>query len=203
MQVLTAHRSKGLQWRVVVVAGVQEGLWPDLRRRGSLLEPDRIGYSGLTEPPPPAAILAEERRLFYVAITRARERLTVTAVDDSDEQGDSPSRFLRELGIEVLRSAGFRRRPLNLAALVAELRRAATDPAAPPQLRTEAVRRLARLASATSANGGRLVPSAHPRQWWGLYRLHRKRRADHGPEGPVRLSASALPHSTPAACAGS
>ncbi|WP_302185253.1 3'-5' exonuclease, partial [Streptomyces sp. AC627_RSS907] len=43
VRLLTAHRSKGLRWRLVVVAGVQEGLWPDLRRRGSLLEADRIG----------------------------------------------------------------------------------------------------------------------------------------------------------------
>ena len=77
---MTAHRSKGLEWRLVVVAGVQEGLWPDLRRRGSLLEADRIGRDGLAEPLTPGALLAEERRLFYVAATRARERLVVTAV---------------------------------------------------------------------------------------------------------------------------
>lgn len=37
VRILTAHRSKGLEWDVVVVAGVQEGVWPDLRLRGSLL----------------------------------------------------------------------------------------------------------------------------------------------------------------------
>ncbi|HSX99952.1 MAG TPA: ATP-dependent helicase, partial [Streptomyces sp.] len=70
VRLMTAHRSKGLQWRLVVVAGVQEGLWPDLRRRGSLLEADRIGRDGLAEPLTPGALLAEERRLFYVAATR-------------------------------------------------------------------------------------------------------------------------------------
>ena len=50
VQLMTAHRSKGLQWRLVVVASVQEGQWPDLRRRGSLLEPDRLGPDGLVEP---------------------------------------------------------------------------------------------------------------------------------------------------------
>lgn len=54
VRLMTAHRSKGLEWRLVVVAGVQEGLWPDLRRRGSLLEADRIGRDGLAEPSPPA-----------------------------------------------------------------------------------------------------------------------------------------------------
>ena len=43
VRLLTAHRSKGLEWRLVVVAHVQEGGWPDLRRRGSLLQADRIG----------------------------------------------------------------------------------------------------------------------------------------------------------------
>ena len=42
VRVLTAHRSKGLEWPLVVVASVQEGTWPDVRRRGSLLEADRL-----------------------------------------------------------------------------------------------------------------------------------------------------------------
>ncbi|HZU57221.1 MAG TPA: ATP-dependent DNA helicase [Actinocrinis sp.] len=193
VQVLTAHRSKGLEWRVVVLAGVQEGLWPDLRRRGSLLEPDRIGRTGLTEPLSPAAILAEERRLFYVAITRARERLVVTAVEGEDEDGETPSRFLRELGVEVRQSAGIRRRrPLNLSALIAELRRSATDPAAHPRLRAEAIRRLARLAAATAPDGARLVPNAHPRQWWGLYDYTENDSPIADPAAAVPLSASAV-----------
>ncbi|MBS2963672.1 ATP-dependent helicase [Actinocrinis puniceicyclus] len=193
VQVLTAHRAKGLEWRVVVVAGVQEGLWPDLRRRGSLLESDRIGRTGLTDSLPTAALLAEERRLFYVAITRARERLVVTAVEGEDEDGESPSRFLRELGVEVQRSAGLRRRrPLNLGALVAELRRAATDPAAHPRLREEAVRRLARLAMATAPDGTRLVPNAHPQRWWGLHDYTENDVPIVDPSAAVPLSASAV-----------
>ena len=98
VRLLTAHRSKGLEWRLVVVAHVQDGAWPDLRRRGSLLGPDRIGRDGLLPPVTTAAMLAEERRLFYVACTRARERLVVTAVRSPDDEGEQPSRFVRELG---------------------------------------------------------------------------------------------------------
>lgn len=122
VRLMTAHRSKGLEWRLVVVAGVQEGLWPDLRRRGSLLEADRIGRDGLAEPLTPGALLAEERRLFYVAATRARERLVVTAVKAPADDGDQPSRFLTELGVEPVDVTGRPRRPLSVAALVAELR---------------------------------------------------------------------------------
>ncbi len=90
VRILTAHRSKGLEWDVVVVAGVQEGTWPDLRARSSLLSMDELvtrparpltrrlrpagRRAGRTPPRPrsPPNCSAEERRLFYVAVTRAR-----------------------------------------------------------------------------------------------------------------------------------
>src|SRR6202035_1517205 len=89
-------------------------------------------------------------------------------------------------------SAGFRRRPLNVAALIAELRRAATDPAAPPELRAAAVHRRARLAEATAADAGKLVPNAHPRQWWGLYDYTENDTPVANPDTAVPLSASAV-----------
>ena len=69
--------------------------------RGSLLQPDRLGPDGLRDPLPASALLAEERRLFYVAVTRARRRLVVTAVDSPEDDGVRASRFLAELGVEV------------------------------------------------------------------------------------------------------
>jgi hypothetical protein len=42
VRILTAHRAKGLEWDVVVVSGVQEGIWPDLRMRSSLLGMDEL-----------------------------------------------------------------------------------------------------------------------------------------------------------------
>ncbi|MBU3869730.1 ATP-dependent helicase, partial [Streptomyces sp. 4503] len=138
VRLMTAHRAKGLEWALVVVAGVQEGLWPDLRRRGSLLEADRIGRDGLAEPLPPGALLAEERRLFYVAATRAKERLVVTAVKAASEDGDQPSRFLAELGVPPTDVTQRPRRPLSVAALVAELRATTVDPDASEALRDAA-----------------------------------------------------------------
>src|SRR5450432_4139705 len=102
VRLMTAHAAKGLEWQVVVVAGVQEGGWPDLRGRGSLLGSQQLvdvlaaaDDSGAASPlQAVAARLAEERRLFYVAVTRARLHLIATAVRSDDEQ---PSRFLDEL----------------------------------------------------------------------------------------------------------
>ncbi|MGW0822300.1 ATP-dependent helicase [Streptomyces sp. NPDC002845] len=192
VRLMTAHRSKGLEWRLVVVAGVQEGLWPDLRRRGSLLEADRIGRDGLAEPLTPGALLAEERRLFYVAATRARERLVVTAVKAPADDGDQPSRFLTELGVEPKDVTGRPRRPLSVAALVAELRATTVDPRVSDALREAAARRLARLAALGDEDGRPLVPSAHPYRWWGMFEPTESKVPLRNRDQPVVLSGSAL-----------
>lgn len=192
VRLMTAHRSKGLEWRLVVVAGVQEGLWPDLRRRGSLLEADRIGRDGLAEPLTPGALLAEERRLFYVAATRARERLVVTAVKAAADDGDQPSRFLTELGVDPRDVTGRPRRPLSVAALVAELRATTVDPRVSDTLREAAAHRLARLAALADEDGRPLVPSAHPYRWWGMYEPTESKVPLRNRDQPVVLSGSAL-----------
>ncbi|CAM5413378.1 ATP-dependent helicase [Streptomyces abikoensis] len=192
VRLMTAHRSKGLEWHLVVVAGVQEGLWPDLRRRGSLLEADRIGRDGLAEPLSAGALLAEERRLFYVAATRARERLVVTAVKAAAEDGDQPSRFLAELGTEPVDVTQRPRRPLAVSALVAELRATTVDPAASDALRAAAAQRLARLAALRDDEGQPLVPAAHPYRWWGLHEPTHSEVPLRDRTRPVALSGSAL-----------
>ncbi|MGI8536151.1 MAG: ATP-dependent helicase [Mycobacteriales bacterium] len=171
VRLLTAHRSKGLEWEVVVVAGVQEGVWPDLRRRSTLLEPERLApldEPGLRMPSERAELLADERRLFYVALTRARRRVVVTAVAGLEEDGERPSRFLSELGVEVQAHLDRTARPLSLPALVAALRRLSVDPAATAAARRAAAGRLARLAAGTDDADLPLVPAAHPSRWWGL-----------------------------------
>jgi superfamily I DNA/RNA helicase/RecB family exonuclease len=199
VRVLTAHRSKGLEWDVVVVAGVQEESWPDLRLRGSVL-----GAGELAEAVRPgeafgrgqgadvdaamlaAKLLAEERRLFYVAVTRARRRLVVTAAggEDTDLR---PSRFLTELAgddvpIERVGGGHGAHRWLSMPALVADLRRAAAETGRPLAVRQAAAAQLARLAAAG-------VRAAHPRDWYALTELSDARSIVAGGE-TVRLSPS-------------
>jgi ATP-dependent exoDNAse (exonuclease V) beta subunit len=184
VRILTAHRAKGLEWDVVVVAGVQEGVWPDLRLRGSLLGVEELvelaAGSELAADPHPrdkggtgaaagasmaAKMMDEERRLFYVAVTRARRRLVVTAVggDDSEER---PSRFLNELLPGAIEQSQLdeKTRWLSLPALVADLRSVVADPSRPEPMRRAAAGHLARLARAG-------VRGARPENWYAITAL--------------------------------
>lgn len=166
VRVLTAHRAKGLQWRLVVVVAVQESHWPSLRRPTTLLDADRLGVTGQQEPTTLAELLAEERRLFLLAMSRATERLVVTAVRGTEGEAEQPSRFLTDLDLPV--ESG--RRPAGgastLTGVVAELRRVAGDVTADQELRQQAASRLARLASARDGQGHPMVPAADPTTWW-------------------------------------
>src|SRR5829696_4623287 len=193
VRLLTAHASKGLEWDLVCVAGVQEGVWPDLRERTSLLGTEELveRASGIDGAPVDrrTLALAEERRLFYVACTRARRRLVVTAVEgalDGADAGATASRFLDLVAAppEDGRPLTELPRSLTLPALVADLRRALTDPQTPPDRRAAAASVLRRLADEG-------VPGAGPAGWWGLAPL-----SDDAPlvpeEAPVRVRPSAI-----------
>ncbi|MEL4506051.1 ATP-dependent DNA helicase [Luteococcus sp. H138] len=190
VRLVTAHRAKGEQWPLVVVVGVQEGSWPNLTRRGTLLEPDRITPDGVLPPSPTSGVLAEERRLFHLACSRASDTLVVCAVEGVEGEGDQPSRFLGELGVEVEHVLGRSRRAMTLPALVAELRRVSTDPTQAPDLREAAAARLARLADERDAAGRALVPSANPGSWWGVSDYSRAEQPVAEPGAPISLSGS-------------
>ncbi|WP_277208847.1 PD-(D/E)XK nuclease family protein [Isoptericola croceus] len=196
VEALTPAGAAGREWDVVVVAGVQDGVWPDLRLRDSLL-----GSQALVEllagraqdahgvgKEARAQVLADELRAFAVAISRARRRLLVTAVEDAE---DSPSVFC---DLVSPRDGGDTERPdprrvpvgppLDLRGVVAaaraELVRSATarlaaqtehptggdaglpvdDGGTDPRAETAAAL-LARLADAG-------VPEADPRTWYGV-----------------------------------
>ncbi len=195
VRLLTSHRSKGLEWDVVVVAGVQEGVWPDLRRRSTLLEPERlapVAEGELRAPSERSELLVDERRLFYVALTRARRRVVVTAVAGLAEDGERPSRFLSELGVEVEAHLERTARPLSLPALVAALRRVAVDPDRSAAARRAAATRLAHLAVERDDAGAPLAAAAHPSRWWGLAPVSDSPTPVHPGEVAVPLSGTSL-----------
>jgi RecB family exonuclease len=139
-----------------------------------------------------AALLAEERRLFYVALTRARRRLVVTAVSGVDDDAERPSRFLDELGLEVPETELAGTGLLAPSSLVARLRCALADPVSSDQLRALAATELATLAAATGPDGEPLVPPARPDNWWGVRAPTPGAAPVRPAELPVVLSGSAV-----------
>jgi len=191
VRLLTAHRSKGLEWDVVVVAGVQDGTWPDVRRRGSLLSADRLGRAGVEPAASSAAQLVEERRLFYVAVTRARRHLFLTAVQSVDDAGPRPSRFLEETRLDLPTPAAASGQLLSVRSLAGRLRRAAVDASTSEGLRIAAAATLARLA-AFGDDGRPLVGAAAPAAWWGMATPTPGAGPVRPADEPVRISASGL-----------
>lgn len=151
----------GREFDVVVVAGLQDGVWPNLRPRGTLLHAGLLprvvqaARAGAPLPLPETAsesrtsVRGDELRLFALAASRARRQLVLSCTANDDEQ---PS-MLMGYAVERIRP---RPRPLHLRGLVGSLRRelAASGEA-------EAAAALALLAEEG-------VPGAHPDDWYGL-----------------------------------
>ncbi|AOW92254.1 ATP-dependent DNA helicase [Rhodococcus sp. WMMA185] len=208
VSILSAHSAAGREWDVVAVAGVQEGLWPNMRGRGSLLGTEALIdlTSGVSDGSAASAdrmsrtapLLAEERRLFLVACSRARQSLLVTSVDTASGDADLvPSRFVDELLTgdedpeveeEQFDTDGPAVRVLALPALVAELRGVVCDPLlaeSDPARQRRAARQLARLAEAG-------VRGAHPDQWYGTAEPSSSAALWDEVDGPVSLSPSTV-----------
>jgi DNA helicase-2/ATP-dependent DNA helicase PcrA len=85
---MTMHSAKGLEFPVVIIAGLEEGLFPHSRSAEDEAE------------------LEEERRLCYVGITRAQRRLVLTSASRrrvfGDYQSTQPSRFIDEIPPELM-----------------------------------------------------------------------------------------------------
>lgn len=170
---LTAAGAAGGEWDLVVVAGVQEGTWPDLRLRDSMLGAQQLvdllagrGAPGTQDAGAArTAVLDDELRAFAVAVSRATRRLVVTAVDDADHQ---PSVFLDLVDTDPDDEAGRDRHvsvpgSLDLRGAVARCRALLEESAGDgrPVLGHRAAALLARLAREE-------VPGAHPDAWIGV-----------------------------------
>ena len=197
VRILTAHRAKGLEWDRVWVAGVQEGVWPDLRERGSLLRVEELTADGVGPGTRPFDLLVEERNLLYVACTRARHFLTISYVDALTESGDRPSRFIDDI---LTRNTGLTQqlapvRTPRLATwdgLVADLRIVIMDSSEPADVRESAAERLAHIAALKTPADRALVLAADPDNWWGCTEMTEGAAPVRESDVPVSLSGSAL-----------
>ena len=133
VEILTVHSAKGREWELVAVAGLQEGSWPNLKQRSSLLGAERL-VERQRNPDIPRdqldviaanGLMHDESRLMHVALTRAKSALFVTAVQRDDEE---PSQFFESIEVAVTGSDHDEKlvtevpRPITTSALVAQLR---------------------------------------------------------------------------------
>lgn len=170
VELMTPASAAGREWPVVIIPGLQEGVWPNTRLRGELLGSTLfadavehgVEYALQLDPLSRLReIRYDELRSFSTAVSRAQQVLICTAVSSEDEQPSSFLDYVAPLHPDQDRR-GFTsvERPLTLRALVAELRQYAQLDAAEA---AEATAVLAALAAAEPA-----VPGAHPASWWGL-----------------------------------
>lgn len=166
---LTPATALGTEFDAVVVAGVQDGVWPNVRLRGGMLQTWRLAdalaasRTGMrVEAPTPLdrrrSALHDELRLFVRAVSRARDRLLITAVDDDDM---TPSAFFGFLPPpDPPERHASAEHPLTLRGSVARNRRVLTTS------RVESVRQDAAEQLAVLAREG--VPGADPVDWYGV-----------------------------------
>ena len=163
--VTTPSGAVGLEVEVVVVAALQDGVWPNLRLRGSLLHPHELvrAVTGLDD-----AVIDERRqvrddelRMFALAVSRARGQVILAAVANEDEAA-SVLFALAPAGTPVIDASATR--PLSLRALTGRLRRELVI-----ERRTHAEREAA--ASALSRLAAERVPGADPADWHGLIQV--------------------------------
>lgn len=147
----------GLEFDTVVVAGLQDGAWPNLRLRGSLLYPGELvraatgTASGTIDTR--REVLADELRMFALAVSRASREVILAAVANEDE---AKSVFFSLVPGDPQDGVAAAAAPLTLRGLVGRLRRElATKPSA------DTAASLALLAQAG-------IPGADPAQWHGL-----------------------------------
>ncbi len=108
VQIMTIHQAKGLEFPAIVIGSVMDGRLPSMRRRDPYEIPDQLRASGPPEVEDPHMV--DERRLFYVAATRARELLVLGTADIVNKRGGGPSPFLTEMfGADLHRAADLSR----------------------------------------------------------------------------------------------
>lgn len=184
VQVMTVHQSKGREWQRVWLTGLEEGVWPNLSARGSVLRAEEIGPTGSIVGTSSVGLMREEQNLLYVALTRARESVTLTCIDEGSEGGDQPSRFVRDLvqsGVSETTFTGFPRSRSSWSGLAATLRSVLADPQESAEIKRAAGEILAEMG-----------PGVGPDSWWGIAPITESQRPVRPLNQPLKLSGSGL-----------
>ena len=175
----------GLEFDVVVIAAVQDGGWPNLRLRNSLLNPQElvrvvtgIDSSTVNER---QLVLGDELRMFALAASRATTQVIVSAVANDDE---ARSVFFSLLPPTAGTVEVKTQMPLSLRGLTGRLRRELVDSRRSHSDRAAAASALSRLAEEQ-------VPGADPAQWHGLLEPSTTDPL-FGAEGTIPVSPSSL-----------
>ena len=159
VDVVSFHGAKGKEWAIVAVVGVIEGSIPKGRRATGLFDPYFLDE---TDPVQRARRNEmEDRRVFYVAVTRATRRCIVTTSPGPSRRGE-PSRFIEELAGETpaIESAPDMP-PLTFAEAAARYHRALSDTS---RSRTDRIAALSAIAETCRLDPGCIA--AQPSEWW-------------------------------------
>ena len=159
VNVVSFHGAKGKEWAIVAVVGVMEGAIPKGRRATGLFDPyflddtDPINRARKNE--------MEDRRVFYVSVTRATKRCIVTTSPGPTRRGE-PSRFIEELTgqmpeVETIADLP----PLTFAEAAARHRRTLADVTATEGERIAALAAIARICKEDPS-----CSAAQPSEWW-------------------------------------
>ncbi|MCF8549801.1 MAG: PD-(D/E)XK nuclease family protein, partial [Pontimonas sp.] len=160
--VSTPSGLQGTEFDVVIISGVEEGVWPDLRLRGSLLRAHQMvrgargeGHDILDER---KIVKDDELRLFAMALSRATTTVVVTATDSEESP---PSPLFHLVDSHATRIPSRPEGPLSERTLTGLLRR-------------DVVRAIERGSDDAALAGDLAIlaslgaTGAHPREWWGI-----------------------------------
>ncbi|MGC9530572.1 MAG: ATP-dependent helicase [Candidatus Bipolaricaulaceae bacterium] len=103
VQVMTFHQAKGLEFAAVFLTGLVEDYFPGRPRRPTFVLPEQLRDASL---PGDVAHLEEQRRLFYVGMTRAKQHLFLLSAADYRAPGEEPRRRPAKVSRFVLEALG-------------------------------------------------------------------------------------------------
>lgn len=155
----TPSGAAGREWSTVIIHGLNDGVWPNTRLRGSLLGAPHVAWLSKGVSPGDIdqrrVVVDDEIRLAALAVSRARDHLVISAVNADDTV---PSPLFSLIAEDSPEWSGADESLRDIRALTGRLRQRVTGPTSTDSPDRAALAYLARVGS----------PGAHPEQWWGV-----------------------------------